>query len=62
MGGLFGSKPKVVTPPPPKPPVRQPDPESPVAKEAARRKVSRPRTGRLSTLLSDNLSSGKLGG
>lgn len=63
MGGLFGGGKTVVQAPPIPDPPRMPDPESPSAIAAKRRKAAQmaARGGRESTILTES-NSGKLGG
>lgn len=59
MGDIFGSK----APPPPKP-VPMPDPEDPVALATKRKQIEEAaaRSGRMSTMLSEDYGNNRLGG
>ncbi len=65
MGGLFGSPPAPPPPPPPPPPpAPMPTPDDSAIKAAQKKQaaLSIGRSGRLSTILSDDSGSDKLGG
>lgn len=65
MGGLFGGAPTPPPPPPPPPPpVAMPTPDDPSIKAAQEKRVAAitQRSGRLSTILSDDSGGDKLGG